>query len=339
MKKVPPCSIIRIIELLRDPGSSSRKVAKIMKVGRETVNRIRREYLPDEIVPKGGRPRMFSPRYRRKLIRLLTSGKLDTATQVKKFLECNTEITTSAQTVRNLLHSSGLKSAVKKKKPRLLLHHKRARQNFAIKYRNWTKEDWHKVIFSDETKINRLGSDGRQWVWKKPGIRLNDRQISPTVKFGGGSIMLWGCITVHGIGFMCRIEGRMDSDLYTTILSDEFMNTVNFYNLNKADIIFQQDNDPKHTSKLATKWFEDNDIEVLDWPAQSPDLNPIEHIWWILKSKLAEYEEEPTTIVELWRRIEEEWEKIPTNICREFIESMPRRIAAVYKARGGYTKY
>ena len=75
------------------------------------------------------------------------------------------------------------------------------------------------------------------------------------------------------------------------------------------------------------------------WPAQSPDLNSIKHVWLHLKRKLANYEEPPKGIEKLWRRTQEEWNKISAEICQGFIESLPRRVEAVLKAKGGYIKY
>ena len=91
--------------------------------------------------------------------------------------------------------------------------------------------------------------------------------------------------------------------------------------------------------KKAKKCLGDLGMTPMIWPAQSPDLNPIEHLWNYLKARLAEYEEPAHSVAELWERVQEEWDKIPVEVCQNLIESMPRRLAAVVKAKGGYTKY
>jgi DDE superfamily endonuclease len=232
-----------------------------------------------------------------------------------------------------------MKAVVLKKKPHLTRRHRKERLDFAIAHQYWTMEDWKTVVWSDETKVNRLGSDGRKWAWKRPGEGLSDRLVQGTMKFGGGSVMVWGCMMWEGIGYVVKIDGKMDAELYTRILDDDLLASIDFYDKTPDDIIFQQDGDPKHRSKLAQEWFKNHKITVLPWPAQSPDLNPIEHLWEHLKRRLGEYEEEPKGILELWERIEKEWEKIPASVCQNLIESMPRRVEAVLRAKGGYTKY
>ena len=90
---------------------------------------------------------------------------------------------------------------------------------------------------------------------------------------------------------------------------------------------------------MASNWLEDHGFTVMDWPPQSPDLNPIEHLWEHLKKRLKEYENPPKGILELWERVEKEWEAISTETCQNLIASMPRRMEAVIKAKGGYIKY
>lgn len=233
----------------------------------------------------------------------------------------------------------GMRSVVKKKKPLLSKFHKKARLNFANLYKEWTEDDWKQVIWSDESKINRLGSDGIKYTWKKKGEGLLDREIIGTKKFGGGNIMVWGCMGWEGVGDMIYVEGRMDADQYVGILDDGLLSSVEKFGMDVEDIIFQQDNDPKHTSKKAKQWFEDQEIQLLEWPAQSPDLNPIEHLWGILKKRIYNYEEEADGVNELWDRAAKAWLEITPEEVQNLIKSMPRRIHAVIKARGGHTKY
>ena len=338
MRPLPAETCLSIISMLQN-GDSCCQIAARLGVGHSTVSEYRSQVTGTLQKSVGGCPPKLSLHDRRKLVRLITTGKADTATQLRRELQDLTNTTLSTQSIRNALKKEDLVARAKVKKPLLLRRHIKQRLDFAYKYQHWTEADWARVIWSDETKINRLASDGRQWVWKRAGAPLTAQHVTPTVKFGGGCVMIWGCMTVHGVGLMCRIEGKMDASLYEEILGDELMGTVDYYEMDREDLIFQQDNDPKHKSKHAQKWFKDNGIKVLDWPAQSPDLNPIEHLWSIVKFCLAAYPTPAPSIEELWKRVEAEWEKIPKEECLKLINSMPRRVAAVLKAKGGYTKY
>ena len=338
MKRISEQKTSNVVALLNE-GLSVRSIAARMGVSKSTVSRIRRSVSHGNEMPRGGRPALLTVREKRLVVRKITSGECDTATDAKKVLAemCNTDV--HANTVRNALKEAGLKGSVKYKKPFLSARHMKARFEFATKYKHWTVHDWRRVVWSDETKVNRFGSDGRKWCWKKPGSAIKSHHVQPTVKFGGGSIMVWGCMTAQGTGYACKIEGRMDSELYVNILNDELLRSLNYYGLSKDDVIFQQDNDPKHTSRLARNWFSDNRVELLDWPAQSPDMNPIEHLWDRMKRRLSGYNTIPSSMHELWERVEAEWNSITVEECLKLIDSMPSRVEAVLKANGGYTKY
>ena len=121
-----------------------------------------------------------------------------------------------------------MKAVVKRKRPRLTPHHRKERLDFAIRHQHCL-EDWKKLDWSDENRINHLGSDGRKWVWKKAGEGLSDRLVEGTLKFGGRSLMIWGCMLWEGVRDACKIDGRTDGDLYIKILEDDLQNSLAFY--------------------------------------------------------------------------------------------------------------
>jgi hypothetical protein len=151
------------------------------------------------------------------MLSIITSQKAENAAEVTRTLMDITNQPISSQTVRRHLKKAGMKAVVKRKRPLLKKRHRQARLDFALTHKDWTVEDWKRVVWSDETKINRLGSDGKKWVWKRPGEGLSDRLVEGTVKFGGGSLMMWGCMLWEGPGFACK----MDGDLYIKIMQDE----------------------------------------------------------------------------------------------------------------------
>jgi hypothetical protein len=189
---------------------------------------------------------------------------------------------------------------------KLLPRHKTARLKFASEHKDWMKEDWKSVIWSDETIIHLNEPTSCCWAWKETNADIKDQHVQPTVKFGGGYLMLWGCMTARGVGYCCRLDDNMDAELYVQILNDKLRSTLKYYKYKAHEITFQQDNDLKYKPRMAQEWFKKHRINVLKWPSQSPDLNPIEHLWRHLK-RLADYEEPPESIDELWERIQVEW--------------------------------
>ena len=320
-------------------GDSYRKIEMETGVSKSEIALIKQELCLDKENLMGGHLRKLTPQDERRIVSLIINRKAENGTDAAKHINSAIDNPISVQTVRNILKRAELKAYVKKKKPFLKNQHRKARLLFSLKYRHWTKEVWKKVLYSDETKINRFGSDGRKYMWKPVGSGLIDREVEGTVKFGGGSLIVWGCMGWEGLGIMAEVEGRMDAQQYVDILEEHLGESVDKLGMEMEDFIFQQDNNPKHPSKKAQKWFQDNGIQLLDLPAQSPDLNPIEHLWSILKKRLNAYDTPAKGMWELWERTVKEQDDMGKEECQKLIESMPRRLEAVIKAKGGHTKY
>jgi len=198
-------------------------------------------------------------------------------------------------------------------------------------------------VFSDKTRVNLWGSDGNPYYWSDGGDILQPYQTEPHVEGDGGSVLLWGCITANDPGYSTTVmDGSVDSTVYVDILQTSLLDTLEYYDMNRNVIRFQQDNATPHTSGITQDWFIANGFifeTIRDWPAQSPDLNPIEHVWYQLKRRLNTYPTRPTTKEELEARITSEWYKFTKNDCLKYIGSMPARIKAVIRSGGGPTRF
>lgn len=221
------------------------------------------------------------------------------------------------------------------KKPLISLKNRKARIKFAKDHLHWTAKEWSKILFSDESKFLLFGTDGIRYIRRPVGARFDPRYQLPTVKHGGGNVMVWGCFSRDGIGPIHRIQGIMDQEIYMGIMK----NVMLPYAKDKMPRgwIFQQDNDPKHTAKSVQNFFKTKKVRVLDWPSQSPDLNPIEHLWEHVDRQIAGIK--PTKKDELFNIISTHWNKISIEVLINLIDSMPRRCAAVLRAKGYPTKY
>ncbi len=190
-------------------------------------------------------------------------------------------------------------------KPLLNNRQRQKRLAWAKDKKDWTAAEWSKVMFSDESKFCiSFGNQGPR-VWRKRGEAQNPRCLRSSVKFPQ-SVMVWGAMSSAGVGPLCFLRSMVNTAVYQEVLS-------------------------------TSTWFKDHGIPVLNWPANSPDLNPIENLWGIVKRKMRYAR--PNNAEELKATIRATWALITPEQCHRLIDSMPRRIAAVIQAKGAPTKY
>lgn len=151
--------------------------------------------------------------------------------------------------IQKLLTKEGYHAFKAKKKPFINKKNKLKKLKFAHEHVKKSPEFWERVLWSDESKYNVFGSDGKKNVWRKPLESLKEKNINLTVKGGGGSVLVWGCMSSSGVGNMEFIDDIMDRYIYLGILQRNVKDSAKKLGL-RRNFMFQEDNDPKHASKL-----------------------------------------------------------------------------------------
>lgn len=339
----PTCQIpyelrIKIITL-REEGYSIRQISKKLKFSvsgvAKTIHRYRDTGSYDDR-PRSGAPRKTSQREEKFLEVISKRNRFKTVRDLTAELNTSRETPVSESTVRRRLAAKNLKGYIAAKKPLLRAINKKKRLQWAKKYQDWTEKDWEKVLFTDESKFEIFGNKRRRFVRRLPGERMKPQCIAPTVKHGGSSVMVWGCFGSNKIGDLVKVEGTMKKEDYHSILQKHAK--ISGLHLIGKGFVLQQDNDPKHTSKLCKNYLQSlekkNILQNMEWPAQSPDCNPIELLWDELDRRVRK--QLITSKVHLWEILQQEWKHIPIESLRKLIHRMPRVCKAVIKAKGGY---
>ena len=327
----------QIIVLLEE-GKSPKEIAIKFKIDRSTVVRTLQKYNSKKSFEhsKGnGRPKVLDSFLLAKIVEENEADPKKSLRKISKSLEKKHNTKISYSSVRNGLISTNRTAYSAINKPFLSKKNIISRFEFS-KYVIKTSDELIKsIIFSDESKFELFNTKKRSFVWRKPGTGLQNKHLNPTVKFGGGSVMVWGCFSYYGVGKLVFIDGIMDAARYCNILANNLISSAKELNMN--EFIFQQDNDPKHTSKLAKSYFEENKIKVMPWPAQSPDMNPIENLWGIIKVRVAELQ--PKTKEELKHAIISTWNEMTPEITMKLVNSFSERAIALYNAKGNHINY
>ena len=223
------------------------------------------------------------------------------------------------------------------KAPRMSTDNKKDRAEWALKYMKKDQEFWSSIIFSDEKRFCLDGPDGNAYYWAD--TRLEKRYFSTRARSGRG-LMIWTAISQKDKSNLVFVEGNLNAQSYTTMLTDHLLPFIEDKHGGENDqAIFQQDNAPARSALHTKDWFFDNLIAVLDWPAKSPDLNVIGNAWkWIVKEVYQGYRQFDY-LDDLRECITDAWDRMPQHYINNLIESKPSRCGRVVLARGGPTKY
>lgn len=193
---------------------------------------------------------------------------------------------------------------------------------------------WPTIIFSEEKKINLDGSDGYKYYWRdlrRPPRRHLSRQN------GGGSLMMWGAFGMKGKSNLVVLEGRQNSADYIYTVSEHILP---FAHANYGiDYVYMQDNASIHASYEIMGFFKEQGVTVLDWPARTPDLNPIENVWAILARKVYSNGKQYTSVADLTVAVQDAWKSVTMEELHKLMGSMPARCFEVARKNGNKTHY
>jgi transposase len=338
MKKLTKEEREKIIHTYKE-GSSLRELAEATGVAKSSIQRILKENSMETIGTRRGPKRKLSLRKERFMIKKFQKRELLSTQEASTWMKKNLDIAISKETVRKVLQNNGLRCYKKAKKPFLNKSYISKRMKFARFHSKWTFFDWKKVIFSDESKFNLHGSDGHPIVWCNKGDSLRSENVESIRKFGGGGLMAWGCITFSGVGKILKVSHKINAEEYREVLNKGLIKTLDMHNLDFSNTVFMHDNAPCHTSASVKEWLKAQHVKVLDWPANSPDMNPIEHVWKYLEKRVRTYSLSSSSLEELWVILEREWYKIPKDYIESLYISMCERVEAIIRAKGGNTRF
>jgi transposase len=217
------------IVFLKEQGHSASSIGKMMKVSRHSVSEIVQKHKETGTVNdrvRSGRPAMTSQREDRQLVRTSLQDPKLTAVDISRDFKINDrkhgEVAPSVWTVRRRLRKAGLCGRVARKKPFLRQVNKVKRLAWAKKHSDWTVEDWKKVVWSDESPFTIFRTTGKTYVRRREGEAYKASCIVPTVKHGGGKLMVWGCFRWNQTGKLHWIKETMDQHVYATSSSTIF---------------------------------------------------------------------------------------------------------------------
>jgi len=301
-------------------------------------------------LPRPGRPRILSDTAVRYLVR-----NAESQTRVPlKALRNLSNIEASEQTIRRRLHEEGIRKWRAVKRPLLTAEHAKRRLAWAKAHHHWTVDDWRRVIWSDESAIQKDSNATGYWVFRRQNKREKyaPRNVRAKARDGNLSQMIWACFVGDKLGPIVFISGSVNQDVYMEMLRTEFDPYLEALTTDaQTTYEFQQDNARPHTAKRTAQFLQalarKHGLTIMDWPANSPDLSPIEDLWAHLKYELrrqypdtARLKGSPQTIkATLQERLHKIWWGIGEDLLNNLIESMPRRVEEVIAVRGWYTSH
>jgi len=322
-------------------GMGYRAVARQLGINHSEVSRLMAKFRQTGDVvdlPRSGQPRKTTPRQDRRLVRMAIQERDSSGPTLARSWSHAIGIPVSAKTVKRRLKSAHLRSRRPRKGAPLTQRHRQARRDWARLRRHHNNRYWRRIYWTDESRYHIQVVDGRKRVWRRPGEQYLPECMTNRSQGYGGSVMIWAAFSYDHKLPLIIIRGNLNGTRYR----DEVLDTTirPHFQLHAADRpLLQDDNARPHRARLVEAYKATNNINSIDWPALSPDLNPIEHLWDHLQQQINKRRPPVTTLQQLETALVQEYNRVPMRFLQRLVRSMPKRCQAVLRARGGHTSY
>lgn len=347
----------RDIAALADYGLGYKKIAKQIGINPSTVRNVVKRYRERGHVhdaPRSGRPTKITKTARKKIEAAVEDNPRATLRQITDLVY---DLHFGHTTVDKVIKQSGFRLTVPRKKPFLKSIQKEKRLDWCRRRRRWREREWRKMIWLDEAKVEYTAHQPGRRIRIKPGQEFNDKNLAPSFQSGRVSVGCWAAyihrkrtqlVWVRQRTAKERVSKRdrlgLNSVQYATEINKPYLLPfIQSLDLPIDSLKVVEDNACYHAGALNTAIQSRYGIKKLPLPPNSPDLNPIENAWHILKAKLRKRftnsDRRPHNAEELWRAMQEEWDTIDQKILDKLLDQMPKRIEAVITAEGGHTKW
>lgn len=329
-----PLQRAAVITLAVD-GQPKPVIAKKLQTTVATVSRVIDHYDENKNIEdreRTGRPPLLAEEDKERIaLHALVEPLSSTPKQIRRSLGLDS---VSPRTIRRVLDSAGIFGRIARITPPLKDVHLQKRLSFAEGYGKWKEEDWSKVMWTDEASV-LMGTYGQVWVQRAVSTEWDPEHTVHRGKHPP-KLHIWACFSAAGVGGFHIFEENLDAVLMKEILQKHVLKSAAKL-FPRGQWWFQQDNDPKHKSKLVQAWIKLKGIDCLEWPPYSPDLNPIENLWAHVKRRVEA--RNTKTLDELRRALEAEWHATEASFCRKLVHSMADRCRLVRENSGWFTPY
>ncbi|UYV78224.1 GGPS1 [Cordylochernes scorpioides] len=298
-----------------EAGQSQAEVAKWLNVNKSVVSKIWKQFIETGTIKRkegSGRKRKTATSEDRYLVVTAKRHREMTAIQLSNGLPSATGTRVSRQTVYRRLHEGALYAR---------------------------RPMWANVLFSDESRFSLNTDSRRDFIWREPGTRYHPSNIREIDSFRGGSLLVWaGISSSRRTPLHIFSRGTLTAQRYRDEILETYLRP--YRDQIGHNLIFMDDNARPHRARLVNEYLQSENIRRMDWPARSPDLNPIEHVWDALGRRIGAHYPSPRTLVELRTALLEEWGLLPLDLLQSLVNSMRARCETLIAVRAApYMEY